>query len=100
MYEECSLGIYQDEEAEPEVYGSQAGRVGRYLSWHMRRQLAFGQSANTSTKKSHPLSKDLWWLATALFLLCIIERDRIVDKTSFEYVDVFSICKPVSSLLL
>ena len=58
VYEERSLGIYHDEEAEPDVYGSKAGSGGRYLSWHMRRQLAFGQSpacqqAGTDMKATH-----------------------------------------------
>ena len=46
VYEERSLGIYRNEKAEPPVFGSKAASVGRYLSWHMRRQLAFGSLFN------------------------------------------------------
>ena len=34
--------------------------------------------------------KDLWGLATALFLLCIIERDKIMNEDQFQFVNVFS----------
>lgn len=66
VYEEQSLGIYDrensDEMEDEEQFQNQGGdsRVavwGRYLSHHARRQLAF----------------DIWWLALAVFLVCIIE---------------------------
>ena len=55
-----------------------------------------GMPASWYRHESDSSSVDLWWLATALFLLCIIERDRIIDKTNFDYVDVFSIRKSSS----
>lgn len=65
VYEEQSLGIYgkeEDGDEDEEQFQNQHGdsRVavwGRYLGHHARRQLAF----------------DIWWLALAVFLVCIIE---------------------------
>lgn len=67
MYEETSLGIYEQAE---EMYGlddsseSRVGIWGRYLWKHARRQLSF----------------DMWWLVLSLFLICIIEVS--VTRTS------------------
>lgn len=58
VYEERSLGLFHDDEDEAfdeNEKGPQA--VAKYLGWHARRQLAF----------------DIWWLAFALWLVCIIE---------------------------
>ena len=45
VYEEQSLGVYTDEgDSAPMAHESKLSTVGRYLSWHMRRQLAFGAS--------------------------------------------------------
>ena len=44
VYEEKSLGIFDDEEdeQEPDTNGSRVAVWGRYLAWHARKQLAFG----------------------------------------------------------
>jgi Trk-type K+ transport system membrane component len=58
VYEERSLGLFSDEQEEDfdeRAKGPHA--VAKYLGWHARRQLAF----------------DIWWLAFALWLVCIIE---------------------------
>ena len=45
VYEEKSLGVFEDEdEVEPNPEGDRITVWGRYLSWHARRQLAFGES--------------------------------------------------------
>lgn len=55
VYEERSLGVFEDEDQTPEDEPSPTGpRVavwGRYLAWHARKQLAFGQP---STIHWHP----------------------------------------------
>ncbi|WWC86168.1 uncharacterized protein L201_001041 [Kwoniella dendrophila CBS 6074] len=65
VYEEKSLGLFGEEE--DDEYGTEgegAEAVAKYIGWHARRQLAF----------------DIWWLAFALWLICIIERGHINDE--------------------
>nr|XP_018267116.1 potassium ion transporter [Kwoniella dejecticola CBS 10117]OBR89274.1 potassium ion transporter [Kwoniella dejecticola CBS 10117] len=65
VYEEKSLGLFgeeEDEDYDSEGEGAQA--VAKYIGWHARRQLAF----------------DIWWLAFALWLICIIERGHINNE--------------------
>ena len=43
MYEERSLGVFEDDEdGEPDTRGSRVHVWGRYIAWHARKQLAFG----------------------------------------------------------
>jgi Trk-type K+ transport system membrane component len=58
VYEERSLGVYQDRAEQEQAPEPQEGEVfSKYLGWHVRQQLAF----------------DIWWLAAALLLMDIIE---------------------------
>lgn len=78
MYEENSLGVYEEEEEEePSVEGTRVAVWGRYLAWHARRQLAF----------------DMWWLGLALFLVCIIERSKLQDENNFSWFTIFAVSK-------
>ncbi|KAG2043915.1 cation transport protein-domain-containing protein [Suillus americanus] len=79
VYEEQSLGIYDDDNSEDENAFSTAGpRMtvwSRYLAMHARRQLAF----------------DMWWLCLALVLICIIERGNL-DNTEIQgWFNIFTI---------
>ncbi|KAE8540063.1 hypothetical protein D1P53_004001 [Cryptococcus gattii VGV] len=75
VYEEKSLGLFGDEVEEDDLSeeGSGAHAVAKYIGWHARRQLAF----------------DIWWLAFALWLVCIIERGHIDNDQ--EWFNIFSI---------
>ncbi|TXT11937.1 uncharacterized protein COLE_02347 [Cutaneotrichosporon oleaginosum] len=83
VYEERSLGLFDEDEDEDELeeaeeeIGKQVGAnaVAKYLGFHARRQLAF----------------DMWWIVGALFLVCIIERPNLNDKEKWEYMNVFNI---------
>ncbi|CAE6454324.1 unnamed protein product [Rhizoctonia solani] len=78
VYEEKSLGVYLDEEQGDEEEPNNPSNVytwGSYLAWHARRQLSF----------------DMWWLAVALWLLCIIERAEIMNTESEHWFDIFTI---------
>ncbi|CED82456.1 -domain-containing protein [Phaffia rhodozyma] len=83
VYEERSLGLFGDEDQESldeESFvkvGGESRMAGftRYVSFHARRQLAF----------------DIWWLALALWLVCIIERGQINESSSESYFNIFSI---------
>ncbi|EJD08005.1 TrkH-domain-containing protein [Fomitiporia mediterranea MF3/22] len=81
VYEEKSLGVFEDEEEaeetdfEPKVEDSQPSSYGRYMAWHARRQLAF----------------DMWWLGLVLFVLCIIERGKIQNSDNFEWFTIFAL---------
>ncbi|KAL4064271.1 cation transport protein-domain-containing protein [Scleroderma yunnanense] len=79
VYEERSLGIYRDkardEEAAFQPTGSRMTVWSRYLAMHARNQLFF----------------DMWWLALALFLLCIIERDNLDNPNIQGWFNIFAI---------
>ncbi|CAE6533332.1 unnamed protein product [Rhizoctonia solani] len=78
VYEERSLGVYLDDEEGDEEEPNKPANVhawGTYLAWHARRQLSF----------------DMWWLAVALWLVCIIERSKIMNPESENAFDIFTI---------
>ncbi|EMD41450.1 hypothetical protein CERSUDRAFT_110026 [Gelatoporia subvermispora B] len=81
VYEEKSLGVFEippeDEDDEPVINekASRRERIGKYLGWHLRRQVAF----------------DIWWLVCAIFLICIIERGKIMDDVNAPWFNVFRI---------
>ena len=66
VYEEKSLGIYSDDSASPGDPDSDSDSDGppSYLGSHLRRQLSF----------------DLWYVFLGLFLICIIEGDRLANS--------------------
>jgi hypothetical protein len=77
VYEENSLGVFEDDDDSVDENftpdGSTATVWSRYLALHMRKQLSFGIAfLNLTPSNSNRLS-DMWWLALALFLVCIIE---------------------------
>lgn len=80
VYEEKSLGVFEtsavQSEDEPDFSDvARSERIGKYLGWHVRRQLAI----------------DLWWLIIGIWLVCIIERTNIMDPEK-PWFDVFRIC--------
>ncbi|KAI0718158.1 TrkH-domain-containing protein [Cerioporus squamosus] len=84
VYEAKSLGVYADEEGDDEINDdahwnrpseSRVAIWGKYLMRHARRQLSF----------------DMWWLAVSLFLLCIIERDSLIDPAKQSYFNIFAL---------
>ncbi|KZT01449.1 uncharacterized protein LAESUDRAFT_731151 [Laetiporus sulphureus 93-53] len=79
VYEEKSLGIYEDDnDATASLFDPRENRVtvwSRYLATHMRKQLSF----------------DMWWLGTALVLVCIIERDGLEDESNSSWFNIFRI---------
>ncbi|THH17258.1 hypothetical protein EW146_g3518 [Bondarzewia mesenterica] len=104
VYEERSLGVFEeevedDEDIEDEKdYPETDSRVsiwGRYLARHARRQLAFGQSRLfpyvPDTITYLVLGTDMWWLAFAVFLVCIIERHQINDTENESWFNIFSV---------
>lgn len=85
VYEERALGLYEDDEDEDgegefdKSQGPQA--VAKYLGWHARRQLAF----------------DMWWVAFALWLICIIERGALNEESTNTWFNVFNVLFEVVS---
>ncbi|EIW54439.1 TrkH-domain-containing protein [Trametes versicolor FP-101664 SS1] len=80
VYEEKSLGVFpSEEELSPEDAFSHTGNRatvwGRYLAMHARKQLSF----------------DMWWLGTALFLVCIIEKNGLEDEASNNWFTIFTV---------
>ncbi|KIY48549.1 TrkH-domain-containing protein [Fistulina hepatica ATCC 64428] len=80
VYEEKSLGVFEfsPDEPEPEkelnAVESTRERVGRYLGWHLRRQLYI----------------DIWWLVWGVFLVAIIERGPLMDENE-KWFDLFRV---------
>jgi len=72
VYEEKSLGVFEDEEGDD---NEPTGPWGSYLAWHIRKQLAF----------------DIWWLFIALWIICLIERHNINETDNDPWFDVFPI---------
>ncbi|KAI9441617.1 cation transport protein-domain-containing protein, partial [Lactarius indigo] len=78
VYEERSLGIYDDSSIDEEGIRLSGDRMtvwGNYLAMHARKQLAF----------------DMWWLGLALFLVCIIERDQLENPENATWFNIFNI---------
>ncbi|KDQ09513.1 hypothetical protein BOTBODRAFT_524200 [Botryobasidium botryosum FD-172 SS1] len=79
VYEETSLGIFESpldpKYDEPELDGSRVERVGKYLGWHVRRQFA----------------NDAWWLVGGIWLVCVIERDSLMDPDNASWFNIFRI---------
>ncbi|KAI9633595.1 cation transport protein-domain-containing protein [Dioszegia hungarica] len=77
VYEERSLGVYGEEDnVEHKGYNEKGVQaVAKYVGWHARRQLAF----------------DMWWLALALWLVCIIERGNLVNPENSGWFNIFNV---------
>jgi len=81
VYEERSLGIFEQDndnienEADYPVSDSRVAIWGRYLGRHVRRQLSF----------------DLWWIALALFLICVAERGQLRNPDSASWFTIFAV---------
>ncbi|KAI0735704.1 TrkH-domain-containing protein [Earliella scabrosa] len=81
VYEEQSLGVFEagpdDDDEEPDLSEKvpRTQRIGQYFGWHLRRQVAF----------------DIWWLVWAIFLICIIERTKIMDDNNAPWFNLFRI---------
>ncbi|GJJ14171.1 hypothetical protein Clacol_008432 [Clathrus columnatus] len=82
VYEEQSLGVFEhpEEDEEPELSGTRGERVGKYLNWHLRRQLSI----------------DIWWIVWGVFFVCIIERANLLDENK-KWFDVFRVIFEVVS---
>ncbi|KAI5995376.1 cation transport protein-domain-containing protein [Pisolithus marmoratus] len=78
VYEERSLGVFRSDEEDEETshpIGSRVAIWGRYLGMHARRQL----------------SRDMWWLWLALFLVCIIEVNNLDNPNLQGWFNIFTI---------
>lgn len=104
-YEERSLGVFEtpseDEDEEPENDLAKLGpreRVGRYVGWHLRRQLSIGEFVN-GIGSTVPIDSsvlllvarvDIWWLVWAVFIVAIVERDNLMDDDK-KWFDLFRV---------
>ncbi|GAA6022173.1 hypothetical protein JCM10207_003933 [Rhodosporidiobolus poonsookiae] len=78
VYEEKSMGVYdEDFDENPddvEARFDKSHSATQYIGYHARKQLAF----------------DLWWLALAVWLICIVERHRIGSE-DWPEVSIFTL---------
>ncbi|KAG9312203.1 cation transport protein-domain-containing protein [Chiua virens] len=98
VYEEKSLGIYYHEDQFPaaeqafKTEGSRMSMWGHYLAMHARYQLSFGASLFFFGPVFTVMRlTDMWWLALALFLVCIIERDNLINPEIQSWFNIFTI---------
>lgn len=70
VYEEKSLGIYSSNHNEEESGEEEKS----YISSHLRRQLSF----------------DLWYIFLGLFIICIVEGDRLQNTNDYAFT-IFSV---------
>ncbi|KAJ3485808.1 hypothetical protein NLI96_g4697 [Meripilus lineatus] len=81
QYEEQSLGVFEpeaeDEDDEPALLDTKdrGERIGKYFGWHLRRQVAY----------------DVWWLVWGIFLVCIIERTKLMDEENAPWFNLFRV---------
>ncbi|ORY75669.1 cation transport protein-domain-containing protein [Leucosporidium creatinivorum] len=88
VYEERSIGVYEESDDEDEIEAQfdtsartkKPKTTGNYIRYHARKQLAF----------------DMWWLVGALWLLCIIERAKILDE-KHPWITIFTLLFELSS---
>ncbi|KZO98890.1 hypothetical protein CALVIDRAFT_511724 [Calocera viscosa TUFC12733] len=78
VYEEKSMGVFDDEELDDD--DAPTGEWRSYIAWHIRKQLAF----------------DIWWIFLAMLVICITERSKILDPSN-PAVDIFPIMFEVVS---
>lgn len=76
VYEDRSVFVAENEEENEDGFESPEGRVvwGRFLSVHMRKQLAY----------------DLWWLILVIWIVCLAEKSKI-DSNHFSSMTIFNI---------
>ncbi|KAJ7154458.1 cation transporter, partial [Mycena haematopus] len=80
VYESESLGVFEEppdeEDEEPVDLDKIEPReaLGRYLKWHLDRQISI----------------DIWWLVWGVFLVAIIERHNLLDQDK-KWFDMFRI---------
>ncbi|KAF7345041.1 Potassium transporter [Mycena venus] len=80
VYEVESLGVFEEppdeEDEEPEGLDKlePRERIGRYLRWHLDRQMSI----------------DIWWLVWGVFLVAVIERHNLLDEDK-KWFDLFRI---------
>nr|GAT45724.1 potassium transporter [Mycena chlorophos] len=80
VYESESLGVFEEppDEADEEPTNLDTfeprERIGRYLLWHLDRQMSI----------------DIWWLVWGVFLVAIIERHNILDE-DLKWFDIFRV---------
>ena len=70
-------GVFDDEEDDSDIEAEfeKTHKAGGYFAHHARKQLAF----------------DIWWIALALWAICIVERTNIDDPATDSYFNVFTI---------
>jgi len=97
-YEERSLGVFEappdDEDEEPNDINNlktRRERIGRYLGWHLRRQMSIGWSLEMSLFfHSTECLLDIWWLVWGVLLVSIIERANLLDESK-KWFDLFRV---------
>ncbi|KAJ7066538.1 potassium transporter [Mycena amicta] len=81
VYESESLGVFEEapDDADEEPMDLEKleprERIGRYLLWHLDRQMSI----------------DIWWLVWGVFLVAVIERHNLLDDDK-KWFDLFRVC--------
>jgi Trk-type K+ transport system membrane component len=110
VYEEKSLGIFNedggndsenssllsDEERFQHRLGQSRSKVwGEYLLWHAKLLIVLLYLASLSSfiDCRQQLAFDMWWLALALWLICVIERNPLSNPEDQSWFNIFTVSK-------
>jgi hypothetical protein len=110
VYEEKSLGIFgddggndsenssllSDEEKFIHRPGESRSKIwGEYLLWHARLLIVPISLALLGSLIDYrqQLAFDMWWLALALWLICIIERSPLSNPDDQSWFNIFSVSR-------
>lgn len=75
VYEEGSLGVYDDDMGDGSGNGQGRAVWGRFLPEQVRRQVAY----------------DLWWIALALWIVLIAEQSKLENEGQFPNLTIFTV---------
>ncbi|PCH40404.1 TrkH-domain-containing protein [Wolfiporia cocos MD-104 SS10] len=87
VYEDKALGIYEADKEKPFIDPDELEQQWR--SGAESRVAIWGKDLMRHARKQ--LSYDMWWLALSLFLLCIIERDGLMNTDNDSWFNVFAL---------
>lgn len=79
VYEEKALGVYTEDDQSEEFNDEKVNKENTPIMW----------GSYLAAHARHQMSYDFWWLALAIWVICIIERENIEDPNTDTFFTVF-----------
>ncbi|KAG8948021.1 low affinity potassium transporter [Tulasnella sp. 424] len=89
VYEQRSLGVYEDVEEDPDSQDPDVDESAAKLVRNPKGEILFSKYLGMHVRRQ--LSYDLWWLALALFLILITERGEVMNTDSDSWFNQFTV---------